>query len=48
MRGIIFAAAIVSAVTAAVLKAGHWQMHADRHHITVSSFQPQLPGGRLG
>ncbi|MGQ4347528.1 hypothetical protein [Streptomyces sp. SAS_275] len=36
MRGIILAAAVVPAVTAAVLKAGHWQMHADRHHITVT------------
>ncbi|MFG2440719.1 hypothetical protein [Streptomyces sp. NPDC048508] len=36
MRGIILAAAVVPAVTAAILKAGHWQMHGDRHHITVT------------
>ncbi|MFG2437949.1 hypothetical protein [Streptomyces sp. NPDC048508] len=36
MRGIILTAAVVPAVTAVFLKAGRWQMHADRHHITVT------------
>ncbi|MFD6823322.1 hypothetical protein ACFWC5_23510 [Streptomyces sp. NPDC060085] len=35
MRGIMLAAAVVPAVTAAPI-AGHWQMHADQHHITVT------------
>ncbi|MEW9513852.1 hypothetical protein [Streptomyces bacillaris] len=38
-RTVLLVAAAVPvtfAAAAAVLKAGHWQMHADRHRITLS------------